>query len=219
MYIIQNEEKIMLLKSVEQPKKHLTKPIGQFQKFPHYSGSRNACHRRDIKNVAQDYKKYKLDKNCLFAFGPCKINKLNVPYFDVFVPAGHPANIDDPYKRHLDLGRYLTRHPLSSYYFKVTGYSMINAGINHNDLLVVDTALKAKHRDIIIAVLNGEFTLKRLYLEESQVKLLSANPDFPSITITKEMSYFVQGVVTTVIRTFNPLPYDNHFKDSDYKYF
>ena len=93
---------------------------------------------------------------------------------------------------------------------------MINAGINHKDLLVVDTALKPKHRDVVIAVLNGEFKLNRLSLDDLQIKLLSANPDYPAITITNDMDFFVQGVVTTVIRTFNPLPYDNHFKDMSY---
>ncbi len=85
--------------------------------------------------------------------------------------------------------------------------------------MVVDTALKPKHRDVIIAFLNGEFKLKRLHLEDTQVKLLSANPDFPPIIITHTMDFFVQGVVTTVIRTFNPLPYDNHFNDKSYSQF
>lgn len=209
----------MFLKKFEQPKIYYTKPVGQLKKITNPYLPRKSFRRIVINKAAQFSKNYKLDKSCLLAFGPCKFNKLYVPYFDIFVPAGYPSNLEDPYKRHLDLGRYLTRSPLSSYYFKVTGYSMINAGIHHNDLLVVDTALKPKHRDIVIAVLNGEFTLKRLCLEESRIILLSANPDFPAITITKEMSYFVQGVVTTVIRTFNPLPYDSHFKDSDYKYY
>jgi DNA polymerase V len=97
------------------------------------------------------------------------------------------------------------KHPKTTYYFKVMGYSMVDAGINHKDLLVVDTALHPKHRDIIIAVLNGEFMVKRFCLEGFQVKLLPANPDYPEVTVTKEMNFFVHGVVTTVIRTFNPL--------------
>ena len=109
-------------------------------------------------------------------------------------------------------------YPSTTYYYKVSGYSMVDAGINHKDLLVVDTALKPKHRDIVIAVLNGEFTLKRFYLQGSEIKLLSANPEYPSITVTKEMDFFVQGVVTTIIRTFNPLPYDNHFKELSYSH-
>lgn len=162
--------------------------------------------------------KPKLDTTCLKALGSFKFGKLKIPYFEYNVPAGSPCRVDDPFMRHLDLSRYLIRDPKTSYYFKVSGYSMINAGINHKDLLVVDTAIKPKHRDIVIVVLNGEFKLKRLYLEDFKIKLLTANPDYPPITVTSEMDFFIQGVVTTVIRTFNPLPYDNHFKDLDYKY-
>lgn len=161
-----------------------------------------------------------LNSSCLMAFGLLKTGKLmDLPSFEHRVSAGYPTNTEDPFTRHLDLSRYLIRHPKTTYYFKAAGYSMINAGINPNDLLVVDTDLKPKHRDVVVAVLNGEFKLSRLYLEGPEVKLLSANPAFPAVTITKEMNFFVQGVVTTVIRTFNPLPYDNHFKDISYPHF
>lgn len=144
------------------------------------------------------------DPNCL-AFGSFKLTNLDSPYFESPVSAGYPSWVDDPFKRHLNLSSYLMKHPKTTYYFKVMGYSMVDAGINHKDLLVVDTALHPKHRDIIIAVLNGEFMVKRFCLEGFQVKLLPANPDYPEVTVTKEMNFFVHGVVTTVIRTFNPL--------------
>lgn len=166
-----------------------------------------------IKNVANP----RLDPASLMGFGSFKFGKImNLPYFENSVPAGYPSSVDDPFTRHLDISKYLISYPKTTYYFKATGYSMINAGINNNDLLVVDTALKAKHRDVVIALVNGEFKLHRLYLEDSEIKLLSANPDYPAITITKEMQFIIHGVVTTVIRTFNPLPYDNHFKDISY---
>jgi DNA polymerase V len=149
-------------------------------------------------------------------FGRIKIIGLNLPFFINSVSAGYPSHVDDPFKRHLDLSKYLIRHPKSAYYFKVFGHEMVRAGINPHDLLVVDTALKPKHRDIVVAAVNGEFRLRRLHVDVGEIKLLSANPDFPAITITKDMSFFVQGVVTTVIRTFNPLPYDNHFKGISY---
>ena len=162
----------------------------------------------------------KLNPACLKGFGRIKPGKVKrLPYFEYFVPAGYPSSVDDPFISHLDLSAYLIRHPKTVYYFKVNGYSMVNAGISHKDLLVVDTAIKPKHRDVIIAVLNGEFTVKRLYLADSEIQLLSANPEFPAVTVTKETEFFVQGTVTTVIRTFNPLPYDNHFKDISYPHF
>jgi DNA polymerase V len=182
----------------------------------------SSCCKHEVRRSLQfsSYnKKRKFGISYLNSFGSIKFSKLTLPYFEHFVSAGYPSPIDDPFTRHLDLSRYLIRHPKSTYYYKVSGYAMSNAGINDKDLLVVDTRLQPKHRDIIIALLNGEFILKRLYLEGKQIKLLSANPDYPAINITKEMGYFVQGVVTTVIRTFNPLPYDNHFKDISYSHF
>ncbi len=166
---------------------------------------------------SKNIRKFRLDSSCLMAFGSFKHGKLmNLPYFEHSVSAGYPVNTEDPFTRHLDISKYLTIYPQTTYYYKASGYSMVDAGINHGDFLVVDTALKPKHRDVIIAVLNGEFTLKRFYLEGSKIKLLSANSEYPSITITKEMDFFVQGVVTTIIRTFNPVPYDNNFKDLSY---
>lgn len=166
--------------------------------------------------LVKNKRRYNLHSGSLMEVGLLKFTKLSLPYFEHKVSAGYPSGVEDPFTRHLDLGKYLIRHPNTTYYFKAAGYSMINAGINHKDLLVVDTALKPKHRDVVIAVLNGEFKLNRLSLAGPQIKLLSANPDYPAITITNDMDFFVQGVVTTVIRTFNPLPYDNHFKDISY---
>jgi DNA polymerase V len=171
---------------------------------------------RESRNDAVFHAQPRLNQSCLRSFGTIKIVGLRLPFFINFVSAGSPSDAGDPFQRHLDLSKYLIRHPKSTYYFKVTGYSMMKAGINHNDLLVVDTALKAKHRDIVIAVINGELIVRRLHMDSMQKTLLSANAEFPAIVVTKEMSFFVQGVVTTVIRTFNPLPYDNHFKDISY---
>lgn len=162
----------------------------------------------------------KLNPTCLKAFGSIKLGKLmDLPYFEHSVSAGYPTSVSDPFAKHLDISRYLTRCSETAYYFKATGQSMINAGINDNDLLVVDTALKPKHMDIIIAALNGEYKLSRFHLEGPETKLLSANPVYPAITITEEMDFSVHGVVTTVIRAFNPFPYDCHFRDISYPQF
>jgi DNA polymerase V len=82
---------------------------------------------------------------------------------------------------------------------------MVHAGINSEDLLVVDMALQPKHGDVVIAVLEDEFIVRRFSLEGPEIKLVSGNPDYPPVVVTKEIDFFVQGVVTTVIRTFNPL--------------
>src|SRR3990167_8606455 len=80
----------------------------------------------------KNIRKPKLDSTCLMAFGFLKSGKLmNLPYFEHSVSAGHPSGIDDPFTRHLDISRYLTMYPSSTYYYKVSGCSMVNAGINH----------------------------------------------------------------------------------------
>lgn len=194
--------------------KAISKGGGQDKFWPLTSSTNDEAH--GSLDISIDEQKYKLDPTCLKEFGSIRIIGLSIPFFINFVSAGYPTEVDDPFQRHLDLSKYLIRHPKSTYYFKVVGYSMAKAGINHNDLLVVDTALEPRHRDIVIAVLNGELILRRFHKDGSQIVLSAANPEFPAILITKEMSFFVQGVVTTVIRTFNPLPYDNHFKDISY---
>ena len=78
---------------------------------------------------------------------------------------------------------------------------MINAGIYDQDVLIVDRSLSPKQSDIVIAVLDGELTVKRLHLEKESVTLLPENPDYPSIPITKSMSFTIWGVVTTVIHS------------------
>lgn len=150
-------------------------------------------------------RKLKLDSTCLLDFGLFEFSELRLPHFASLVSAGYPSPADDSLDTHLDLMKYLIKHPKSTYYFKATGYSMIEAGIFDKDILVVDTAIKPKHGSIVIAVVNGEFTVKRLHTEESKTMLVSANPDYPTITITKKMSFFIQGVVTTVIHVFKPL--------------
>jgi DNA polymerase V len=149
--------------------------------------------------------KYKRDLTSLPECGPIKFTKLSLPYFLNGVSAGSPSNVDDPYTRHLDLTKYLIRYPKSAYYFKVTGYSMVKAGISDKDILVVDTALKPKHKDIIIAKINGEVTVKHIHMEGPHVILFSDISEFHFVTIDKDIKFFIQGVVTTVIRTFNPL--------------
>jgi DNA polymerase V len=164
---------------------------------------------------AEDLRKPRRDSTCLTEFGSLKLDKLmNLPYFEHSVSAGYPSSVNDPFAKHLDISRYVTKCSDTAYYFKATGDSMINAGINDNDLLIVDTALMPKHRDVIIADLNGEYKLCRYFLEGPEMKLLFANPDYPPIKIIKEMDFSVHGIVTTIIRAFNPSPYDNHVKDT-----
>ncbi|MBM3468771.1 MAG: translesion error-prone DNA polymerase V autoproteolytic subunit [Alphaproteobacteria bacterium] len=124
------------------------------------------------------------------------------PFYAHRISAGFPSPADDFLETALDLNQYLIRHPAATFFVKVAGDSMIQAGIHNNDILVVDRSLEAKSGAIVIAVVNGELTVKRLRMEGQKVILKPENPDYPSLTITEEMAFSIWGVVTSVIHEF-----------------
>lgn len=118
------------------------------------------------------------------------------------VQAGFPSPADDYVEKTLDLNDHLIDHPAATFFVRVSGDSMMGAGIHHDDILVVDRSLQPKDRDIIIAVLNGELTVKRLKVGEGGTILRPENPDYPDISIHEEMDFCIWGVVTSVIHRF-----------------
>ena len=125
---------------------------------------------------------------------------LKIPPFLSFVRASFPSPADDYKERPLDLDELVIQHPEATFYVKVSGESMQGAGIDDGDVLVVDRAIDARHNAIIVAVLNGEFTVKRLYQEGGTVYLVPANPVYQPIRVTEDMNFQVWGVVTYCIR-------------------
>ncbi|HCM16414.1 MAG TPA: peptidase S24 [Candidatus Cloacimonas sp.] len=99
----------------------------------------------------------------------------------------------------LDISEHLIRHPSSTFFMYADGYSMIGAGIQPGDLLIVDRAIEAKSNKIIIAIVDNELTLKRLRIEDGQYWLVPENEEFEPIRIHEEMDFIVWGVVTFVI--------------------
>jgi DNA polymerase V len=115
------------------------------------------------------------------------------------VHAGFPSPADDYIENVLDLNELVIRHPQATFFVRVTGDSMKNAGIFDGDTLVVDRSVVPTHNTIVIAMLQGEFTVKRLYQKGDTLYLLPANPLFKPIKITEEMQFQVWGVVTYCI--------------------
>jgi DNA polymerase V len=99
----------------------------------------------------------------------------------------------------LDLNEHLIKNPPATFFLRVSGDSMTGASIHPDDLLVVDRSLEPKSGKIVIAVINGELTVKRLHKEKDRIQLLAENPAYPPINITPEMDFQVWGVVTYVI--------------------
>lgn len=122
------------------------------------------------------------------------------PYFEEGVAAGFPSPAQGELHSVLDLNTLCTRHPATTYYVRARGESMAGAGINDGDILVVDRSLLPKSGDIIIAAIDGEFTVKRLRCRGNLVQLVPENPHFTPRTLTEaEQSEFF-GVVTWIVK-------------------
>lgn len=128
-----------------------------------------------------------------------KVKPIIVPYINNQVEAGFPSPAADYIQEDIDLAKYLVPKPLSTVIVKVIGDSMIDAFIPPDCLLVVDRSIKPANNHIVIAVLNGEYTVKRLIKNKSSIVLMPANKKYPSITIAEEMDFRIWGVVTRII--------------------
>jgi DNA polymerase V len=127
--------------------------------------------------------------------------KQALPLFLAKISAGFPSPAEDYIDKNLDLNEYLIKHPSSTFFVRVEGDSMINAGIHSGDILIVDRALEPADNKIIIAVLNGELTVKRIQKGKDKLYLIPENDEFKPITITEETDFQVWGVVTYVIHS------------------
>ena len=128
--------------------------------------------------------------------------KLFLPIVQVAVQAGFPSPADDfAIKRH-DLNELLITHPEATFFWRVAGKSMVEAGIDDGDILVVNRALTPEHRNIVVAQVDGDFTVKYLYKRNGRVKLVPANPTFPDITFKDGQTLIICGVVTSTIKRF-----------------
>jgi len=119
------------------------------------------------------------------------------------VCAGFPSPAEDLGAERIDLSKVLIKHPQATYLLKASGHSMVEAGIFDNDILVVDRAVKPRHNHIVVAVVDGDFTVKRLYQRAGQIKLKAANPTFADITPKDGQEIVVWGVVTATIKQFS----------------
>ena len=122
-----------------------------------------------------------------------------IPFYSDPVRAGFPSPAQDYIERTLDLNELCIRHPTATFFVRVEGDSMIDAGIYDGDVLVVDRAIDAEHGDIVVAALGHEFTVKQL-ATQPQLQLLPRNPAYQPITLTEGDELNIFGVVTNVIR-------------------
>ena len=122
-----------------------------------------------------------------------------IMYYRANVPAGFPSPALDYLEERIDLNKELIKHPLSTFIVDCEGTSMINAFIPPKARLVVDKSITPKNGDIVLAVLNGEFTVKYLKKNEHKCWLVPANKKYKEIEITAEMNMQVWGVVVAIL--------------------
>lgn len=126
-------------------------------------------------------------------------NKKEAPLFLGRIRAGFLSETSDYIDEKINLHTHLVRHDTTTFFVKVHGDSMCGAYIHEGDLLVVDRALPPKTGDIVIAVIDGELTVKRLSIEGKKITLLAENPNYPPIPVHEEQEMRIWGVVTFVI--------------------
>lgn len=139
-------------------------------------------------------------KNSLSFFLPAAGEKLELPFAHSGISAGFPSPAMDFMEQTLDVNALLIKNPQATFYARVSGDSMTNAGIQDQDLLVVDRSLEAEDGAIAVCFLDGEFTLKRLRITQGAVWLVPENEAYPPIQVTDENQFQVWGIVTYVIK-------------------
>ena len=122
-----------------------------------------------------------------------------IPQFSNRITAGFPSPADDYIEDRLDLNQLLVKNVPATYFLDVVGSSMVGAGIFEGDKLVVDRSLEPKHGNIVVAVVDGEHTVKRLFKRAGKIELRSENPQYPPIQFKEGQELLIFGVVTNSI--------------------
>ncbi|WP_159123067.1 LexA family protein [Acinetobacter variabilis] len=127
---------------------------------------------------------------------------MHIPLASEKVAAGFPSPAQDYVDKTLDMNEHLIQNEAATFIVKVASLSMRDAGIDIDDELVVDRSIEAKHEDIVIALIDNEFTVKRLMIEADSRWLKAENPDFSDIHLQDGQEMVIWGVVTFVIKPF-----------------
>ncbi|UFH36390.1 LexA family protein [Flavobacterium acetivorans] len=140
------------------------------------------------------------NKQKLQFFHPEYKSDLKIPFIADGVSAGFPSPATDFMETNIDLNKELSENPLATFYIRVKGNSMIDAGINDKDVLIVDRSLEPQNNKIAICFIDGEFTVKRIQLEKDCLYLMPENLNYSPIKVTEENQLIIWGIVTYVIK-------------------
>ena len=128
--------------------------------------------------------------------------RFRIPLLNDSVSAGFPSPADDYTEENIDLNEHLISNPFSTFFLRVKGDSMINAGIKDKDLIIVDKSLIAKPGNIIIAMVDGEFTIKRLSIKNDELYLKAENHNYPDFRFRNHIDVQSWGVVIYSIHSY-----------------
>jgi DNA polymerase V len=127
---------------------------------------------------------------------------LELPLVSEGISAGFPSPALDFADLTIDLNKHLVKHPASTFYGRVKGYSMKDEGIQDGDLLIIDKSLEPADGKIAVCYIDGEFTIKKIKLENSGCLLMPANENYKPIRVTEDNDFLIWGIVTHVIKSF-----------------
>lgn len=125
---------------------------------------------------------------------------LELPLVSEGISAGFPSPALDFVDVTIDLNRYLIKHPSTTFYGRVKGYSLKNAGIDDGDLLVIDRSLEPTDGKIAVCFIDGEFTAKRIKIRKKEIWLMPENEDYKPIKVPNDSDFMIWGIVTYVIK-------------------
>ncbi len=125
---------------------------------------------------------------------------IDLPFVDEGIMAGFPSPAQDYMDLTLDLNKELIKHPSATFYGRVKGTSMIDAGINEGDILVIDRSLDYQNGMTAVCFIDGEFTVKKLKIEKDKIFLIPANADYQPIEVNQDNDFMIWGIVTYVIK-------------------
>ena len=128
--------------------------------------------------------------------------RFRIPLLNDSVSAGFPSPADDYTEESIDLNEHLISNPFSTFFLRVKGDSMINAGIKDKDLIIVDKSLIAKPGNIVIAMIDGEFTIKRLSIKNDELYLKAENHNYPDFSFKNYIDVQIWGVVIYSIHSY-----------------
>lgn len=126
--------------------------------------------------------------------------ELALPIITDGISAGFPSPAMDFVDLSIDLNKHLVKHPSSTFYGRVKGVSMKNAGIDNGDLLVIDKSIEPANGKIAVCYIDGEFTLKRIKISKNEILLVPENEDYTPIKVTADSNFMIWGIVTHVIK-------------------